>query len=106
MGILNIFAMMGMVIDDLLAILSVVGSVILFIGSFSNTSLRRYGPIANWSIGGLVFGIFFQICMAITRTTPEMIGLIFRMPPMMANGLLGLSLLLLIGRWLVRRNRS
>jgi uncharacterized membrane protein len=105
MELLNIFAMMGMVIDDILAILSVVGSAMLFVVSFSKAPMRRYGTIANWSIGGLVVGSLFQISMAITGTTPEMVGIVFRMTPMMANGLLGLSLLLLVGRWLIRRNR-
>ncbi len=105
MELLNVFAMMGMVIDDLLAILSVLGSVILFFGSFSDAPLRRYGRIADWSILGLVLGALFQISMAITRTTPEKIGFLVRVTPMIVNGLLGLSLLLLIGRWWIRRNR-
>src|SRR6266496_4472936 len=66
MEMLNVFAMIGMAIDDLLSIMSVIGSAILFIGTFSNASLGRYGRIATWSIGGLVFGAFFQLCRAIT----------------------------------------
>jgi len=42
MEILNVFAMVGMVINDLLAIISVIGSVILFFGAFSNAPLKRY----------------------------------------------------------------
>ena len=105
MELLNIFAMIGMVIDDLLAMLSVVGSVILFFGAFSKARLGRYGNMANWSIGGLVFGGFFQLSMAITGSTPEQIGIVVRMTPLVVNSLLGLSLLLLVGRWLIRKNR-
>lgn len=105
MELLNIFAMIGLVINDLVAIVSVIGSVILFVGSFSSASLRRYGRIADWSILGLVLGALFQISMAITGTTPDKIGFVVGMTPMMVNGLLGLSLLLLIGRWVIRRNR-
>lgn len=105
MEFLNLSAMAGMVIDDILAILSVVGSVILFLGSFSNAPLKRYGKIADWSIAGLIFGGIFQISMIVTGTTPEKVGILFRMTPSMVNGLLALSFLLLVGRWWVRRNR-
>jgi hypothetical protein len=94
-----------MVIDNLLAILSVIGSAVMFIGSFSDAPLQRYGKIADWSILGLVLGVLFQISMAITGTTPEMIGFIMRMTPLMVDGLLGLSFLLLIGRWWLKSNR-
>ena len=105
MEFLNIFAMIGMAINDLLAILSIIGSVILFFGSFSRAPLKRYGQIADWSILGLIFGGGSQISMAITRTIPEQIGFVVRMTPTMVNGLLAFSLLLLIGRWWLRRNR-
>jgi hypothetical protein len=103
MEIINVFAMIGMVINDLLAILSLLGSVILLFGAFSRAHLKRYGQIANWSLLGLVFGGLFQISMAVTGTTPELIGIVFRMPAMMVNALLGVSLLMLAGRWLIRR---
>jgi hypothetical protein len=105
MELLNIFAMVGMVIDDLLAIFSVVGSLILLIGSFSNAPMRRYGSIANWSIMGLVFGGFFQIAMAITGNVPDLVGFVIRMHPAMVNGLLLLSLAMLVLRWWIKRNR-
>ncbi len=104
MELLNIFASIGLVIDDLLAILSVVGSVILFIGAFSKTPLRKYGRIADWSILGLVLGVSFQTCMLITGTTPELVGMVFRMSPLMVDGLFVLSFFLLLGRWWIRKN--
>lgn len=103
MEILNLFAMIGMVINDLLAILSVLGSIILLFGAFSKAPLKRYGKIFDWSILGLIFGGLFQISMAFTRTTPELIGVVFRMPAIMIDALLGVSLLMLAGRWLIRK---
>jgi hypothetical protein len=104
MEILNIFAMVGMVIDDLLAILSVIGSSVLLIGSFSNTPLRRYGKIADWSIMGLVFGGLCQIAMVITGNVPERVGFVFRMESGMVNSLLLISLAMLVLRWWIRRS--
>lgn len=53
MEIIAVFAMIGMFINDLLAILSVIGSAILLFGVFSKAPLRRYGKIVDWSIVGL-----------------------------------------------------
>ncbi len=103
MEILNVFAMVGMFINDLTAAISVLGSVILLFGAFSKAPLKRYGRIADWSIAGLVFGLLFQISMAITGTTPERIGMVIPMSAMMVNALLGVSMLMLAGRWLIRR---
>jgi len=103
MDILNVFAMIGMVINDLLAILSVLGSVILLFGAFSKAPLKRYGKIAEWSILGLVFGGLFQISMAVTGTTPERIGILIPMSALMVNALLSVSLLMLAGRWFIRK---
>ena len=102
MEIINVFAMVGMVINDLLAILSVIGSLIMLLGSFGKASWKKYGQIADWSILGLVFGWSFQISMAITKTTPDMIGMVFRMPSLMVYALLSVSLLMLIGRFAIR----
>ncbi len=106
MELLNIFAGIGIVVGDLFAILSVIGSVILFIGAFtSNSPLRKFGRIANWSVMGLVFSVIFQLSMAITGTTPELIGAVVRMTPIMVDGLLILSFILLVGRGWLMRNR-
>jgi len=103
MELLNVFAMVGMFINDLIAGISVLGSTILLFGAFSKAPLKRYGRIADWSIVGLVFGLLFQISMAITGTTPERIGFIMPMSALMVNALLGVSILMLIGRWMIRR---
>ena len=103
MELLNVFAMIGMVINDLLALISLLGSLILLFGAFSKAPLKRYGKIAEWSILGLVFGGLFQISMAVTGTMPEQIGVVFRMPALMVSALLGVSLLMLVGRWGIKR---
>jgi hypothetical protein len=103
MQVINFFAMVGMVINNLLALQSLLGSVILLFGSFAKASLRSYGKVAEWSIVGLVFGLLFQISMAITHTTPEQIGFLIPMSALMVDALLGVSLLMLVGRWLIRK---
>jgi hypothetical protein len=102
MEILNFLAMIGTIINDLLSILSALGSLILLLGSFGKASWKRYGQIADWSILGLVFGWVFQIAMEITHTMPERIGIFFPMQPMMVYALLGVSLLMVIGRIVIR----
>jgi len=81
----------------------VVGSLILLLGSFGKASLKKYGRIADWSILGLVFGWLFQISMAVTGTTPERIGVVWPMSALMVYALLGVSVLMVAGRWLIRR---
>jgi uncharacterized membrane protein len=104
-GNVTTLAGVGVFANDIFAIASVIGSLVLFFGAFFDTPLRRYGEIANWSLMGLVFGVIFQISMVITKTVPEKIGLLFQMTPALVTGLLGLSFLLLLGRWWIRRNR-
>lgn len=85
MELLNFFAMVGMLIDNLLALYSVLGSAILLFTSFSNNSSRRNSQFTDWSILGLAFGGLGQIAMAITHTTPEQIGFILQMSPASVN---------------------
>lgn len=103
MELLNVFAMVGMFINDVMAALSVLGSTILLFGAFSKTPLRKYGPFANWSFAGLAFGLLCQISMAITGTTPERIGFLLPMSALMVDALLGVSILMLAGRWMIQK---
>jgi len=105
MEFVDIFAMIGSTINDILSILSVFGNVILFLNSFSNTPFERYGKIAEWSTAVLVFGSVSQVSMMATENTPEKVGLLFQMAPNLVNGLLVLSFLLLVGSWWVRKIR-
>ncbi len=103
MQIINLFAMIGKVFDNLLALQSLIGSVVLLLGSFGKASIRSYGKVAEWSILVLVFGLLFQASMAITHTTPESIGFLMPMSALMVDTLLGVSLLMLFGRWYIRK---
>ena len=103
MEIITIFGGVGMIINDLLAVLSAIGSLIMLLGSFGKASWKKYGQIADWSIIGLVFGWGFQISMAVSGMMPEQIGIVFRMPALMVYALLSISLLMLIGRIVIRR---
>jgi hypothetical protein len=103
MELLNIFAGMGLVVGDLFAIFSVFGSAVLFIAAIvSNKPMKKFGQIAIWSIMGLVFGGLFQLSIAITHTPAEKIGFL-QLPLLLVNGLLFLSLLMVVGRFILRR---
>lgn len=105
MELLSIFAAIGIMFNDIFALFSVIGSFILLVGAFASKSpMRKFGRIANWSVMGLVFGVFFQISMAITHTTPDLIGMVVRMTPLMVNILLAISFLFLAGRLWIKKN--
>ena len=103
MEIISVFAAVGITINNLVAMLSAFGSAILLFGAFAKAPLKRYGKIAEWSISGLFFGLLFQISMAVTGTTPEQIGVLIPLSALMVDALLGVSILMLFGRWLIRR---
>ena len=100
MELLYFFARIGRMINDLLAIFSIVSSLILLLGSYS------FGDLGNYSILGLFFGSLFQVSMIYTGTMPAMIGVFVPMTPLVVNVLFSASLVMVIGRWLLRRNRS
>ena len=89
--------------NDIFAILSVIGSAVLLLGAFA--PIGKFGEIANWSIGGLIFGGAFQVCIMITGMQAEKIGILVRMPMNIVTSLFILSLMLLIGRWQLCRLR-
>jgi hypothetical protein len=100
MELFNFFASIGIRINDLLAIFSVVSSFILLFGSYSNSDL------ANYSLIGLFLGVLFQGSMIYTGILPARIGVFVPMTPLLANWLLGTSLFMVILRWVLRRIRS
>lgn len=94
-SLIDIFAGMGMVIDDLLAIISLIGAfIILFMR-------KPDEKMAFWAVGGLFFGAVGQICLTI-KGMPANIG-IFQMNPGLVNALLLATLGLLILRPILRR---
>jgi len=102
MSIWEIFAGMGMFIDDSLAIVSVIGSGIMLVGSLAG--LRRMSQFAEWSLLGLFLGAIGQISLLVTGMMPEKIGF-FQMSPNVVNGLLFISLLMIIGRFVLPKRR-
>ena len=100
---LNILAAIQMIIGDFLAIGSIIGSVILLFGAF--TPLNKFGEIANWSILGLIFGTLGQISISITNQPVEKIGILIPLLPNQINILLFGSLLLLIMRRFISKQR-
>ena len=106
MSVLFIFAASGVFYNDVLVIISVLGSIILFLGSFPNSPLRRFIGLAEWCISAVVFGTFFQIAIAVTELEPEQIGFLVPMSAGLVNGLFALSCMLLGGHWWMKRNQS
>ncbi|MCE9645280.1 MAG: hypothetical protein K8S20_04710 [Chloroflexi bacterium] len=103
MELLNIFALIGLFIDDILATFSIVGSAVLFIAAIiSKKPMKKFGQVADWSILGLAFGGFGQIAIAVTRTPAEKIGFL-QLPLLIVNGLLFISLLMVVGRFILMR---
>lgn len=98
MEVLHFFALIGIKINDLLAIFSVVSAFILLFGSYS------HGDLANYSMIGVAFGILFQVSMFMTGM-PARIGVLVPMTPLLANWLFGASLFMVILRWILRRNQ-
>jgi hypothetical protein len=106
MGLLNVFANMGLVMDDFLAIISIIGSTALLSAALvSDKPIGRFGGITDWSILGLVFGIGGQICIVITHASTKYVGMLFRMPFWTVNTLLFLSFAMLVGRWFVLKSK-
>ena len=56
MFLFGLFAMSGIFYNDVLALVSIVGSLILFLGSFPNSALKPLIGLAEWSSAPLVFG--------------------------------------------------
>jgi hypothetical protein len=106
MSILSIFAASGYFFNDVLAILSVVGSVLLFLSLlFSNGISTRLVSLGEWGMAPLVFGSFFQVALIITGVNPDSIGFIVRIPTGVVNGLFVISILLVASWWLEKTRK-
>lgn len=103
MEIITVFAYIGMTINDMLAVFSVLGSIVLLIGVF--VPLGKTGQFADWSIGGLIFGGIFQLSMVVAKVEAQYVGILIRMPSTIAISLFMLSTLLLLLRWWLKKNR-
>lgn len=106
MQVINFIGMVGSIINDIIVVYSVIGSLMLLIGAFLKSYRKKLDRFADWSILGLAFVGISQIAMAVTASTPEKIGFIIGMSPALVNALLFVSLLLLATSWWFRRNKK
>ena len=92
--------------NDVLAILSLLGSLVLFLGTFPQSPFKRLQKLAEWYIAPLVFGTLFQIAFVLLQLVPETetMGLLVPMRPGLVNALFVTSYMLVGGRLWVRRN--
>jgi len=108
MFFLNLSAVSGMIFNDLLATLSMVGTLLLFLGSFSSNNISaRLVSLGEWSTAPLVFGSLFQVALYITGLAfeTESIGFVIPMSTGMVNGLFAVSILLLIAHWWLKKKK-
>jgi hypothetical protein len=92
--------------NDVLGLISLLGSLLWFLGSLPNSPLKRLIGLAEWSSAPLVFGTFFQVSFLLIGMAPETptMGILVPMPPGLVTGLFSISVALFIGRkWLKRR---
>jgi len=105
LNILSIIAKIGASVDDVLAIVSIVGSGLLFLVAFLTADpLRKFGIIASGSVFGLLLGALGQFAIAYTDLKVRKIG-VFGFSPALVNELLIISFLLLVVRWFLVRGR-
>lgn len=92
-----------LLIGDLLAAASVLGSALMLLTSFVNLIagrrvLTETEQILRWSIVGLIFGTAGLVLLTVTGTRTEQIGVILRLSPAMVGVLLIVSCVLLVIR--------
>lgn len=99
----------GIFFNDIFSLISVVGCSLMFLEAVFGARLRRLGALGEWCSAPLVFGTLFQIGLisyAGLDVDGEKIGLAIPMTAGMVNGLFAASLLLLAGRWWLRKRRT
>jgi hypothetical protein len=101
-------AMSAYFYNDVLGLISLLGSVVLFLGTFPGSRFKRWIGLAEWNSAPLVFGTFFQVCFLAIGLAPETprMGVLVPMSPGLVTGLFGLSFVLLIARRWVKRKES
>lgn len=90
MDLLYFFVRIGLLINDLLAIFSVVSGLVLLFGSVSHRDLGSY------SILGLIFGLVFQASFYLTGYIPLTIGALLGLPTLVVNVMFGASLIMVL----------
>jgi hypothetical protein len=94
-----ILAMSGNFYNDVLALISVVGTFLMLLGSIPGGPSRRLAAVSEWSLSVVFFGIVFQVSIMVTGLNPEKIGFILPMHPTLVTGLFAVSSLFLLGYW-------
>ena len=92
--------------NDVLGLISLLGSLLWFLGSLPNSPLKRWIGLAEWSSAPLVFGTFFQVSFLLIGMAPETptMGILVPMVPSLVSALFAISVALFIGRkWVKRR---
>jgi hypothetical protein len=94
--------------NDVLAIISIAGSVVLFLSSFPNSPFKRLVGLAEWNSAPLVFGTFFQVSFILEGMVPETerMGIVVPMSPHLVSGLFAVSIMLMMGRWWIPRGHQ
>ena len=109
LSFLTIFTASAYFYNDVLALISFLGSVVLFLAAFPNSPLQGFASLAEWNSAPLVFGTFFQICFILTGVGAEAksMGVLVPMHPHLVSALFGSSTVLMAGRlWVRRRDGS
>ena len=106
MKVLALFAMSGYFYNDVLVLISILGSSVLFITAFPHSPFERLIGLAEWSSAPIVFGTLFQVCLILTGVAAETesIGVLVPMTTDLVSGLFALSWVLLGSRWWLRRS--
>ena len=92
-----------LLMGDLLAVISVVGSALMLLTFIVNLIagrrvLTETEQILRWSILGLILGTAGLVLLIVTGTRTEQVGVIFRLSPAMVGVLLIASCVLLVIR--------
>lgn len=99
-------AMSGVVYNDILSVISLLGCNLMFLEALFGQRLRMLKELGAWSAALLVFGSVFQVCILVTGLAPEKIGFMMPMTPGLASGLFMTSILLFLTGWWIRMYRT
>lgn len=93
--------------NDVLSIISVVGTLALFLAAIPRLPFQRLTGLAQWYSAPLVFGTLFQAAFIAIGLVPETdrMGILVPMPPHAISALFALSMLLLAARVSLRVRR-
>jgi hypothetical protein len=100
-----ILAVSGNFYNDVLALISIVGTFMMLLGSIPGISLPKMAAIGEWCLSAVFFGILFQVSIIATGMNPERIGFVLPMHPALVTGLFVASSLFLLCCWWLKRTQ-